>query len=41
MLIYQVLHLAKDLPFTDTPMKMGLLSVNGLLQKWHFVRKFA
>ena len=28
MLIYQALHLAKSLPFTDTSMKMGLLSVN-------------
>ncbi|KLA43838.1 hypothetical protein [Ligilactobacillus ruminis] len=41
--------LAKSLPFTDTSMKMGRLSVNVLLQKgdygqngqkWPFVRKF-
>ena len=32
-LIYQALHLAKSLPFTDTSGKMGLLSVNGLLEK--------
>ena len=27
-LIYQALHLSKALPFTDTSIKMGLLSVN-------------
>ena len=32
-LIYQALHLAKSLPFTDKSLKMGLLSVNGLLEK--------
>ena len=32
-LIYQALHLAKSLPFTDTSGKMGPLSVNGLLEK--------
>ncbi len=32
-LIYQVLHLAKTLSFTDTSMKMENLSVNGLLEK--------
>ena len=32
-LIYQALHLAKSLPFTDTSSKMGLLSVNGMLEK--------
>ena len=30
-LIYRSFSLAKSLPFTDTSMKMGLLSVNGLL----------
>ena len=34
MLIYQALHLEKALPITDTSMKMGPLSVNGLLEKW-------
>ena len=32
-LIYQELHLAKLLPVTDALMKMGLLSVNDLLEK--------
>ena len=32
-LIYQALHLAKSLPFTDKSLKMGLLSVNGSLEK--------
>ncbi|MEQ2870133.1 hypothetical protein AAAV91_04035 [Ligilactobacillus ruminis] len=32
-LIYQALHLAKSLPFTDKSMKKGTLSVNGLLEK--------
>ena len=32
-LIYQVLHLAKTLSFTDTSMRMENLSVNGLLEK--------
>ena len=32
-LIYQALHLVKSLPFTDKSLKMGLLSVNGLLEK--------
>ena len=31
--MHQMLHLAKSLPFTDTSSKMGLLSVNGLLEK--------
>ena len=34
VLIYQALHLSKSLPFTDTSMKMSLLSVNGLPEKW-------
>ena len=33
-LIYQALHLAKSLPFTDTSIKMSMLSVNDLLEKW-------
>ena len=32
-LIYQALHLAKSLPFTDTSMNMDMLSVNGLSEK--------
>ena len=40
-LIYQALHLAKLLPFTDTSMKMGPLSVNGLLEKWRLRTKWA
>ncbi len=32
-LIWQTLHLAKTLSFTDTSMKMGNLSVNGLPEK--------
>jgi hypothetical protein len=40
-LIYQALHLAKALSFTDTSMKMGLLSVNGLLEKWRLRTKWA
>ena len=38
-LIYQALHLAKSLPFTDKSMKMRRLSVNGSLEKWPIVRK--
>ncbi|WP_270854732.1 hypothetical protein [Ligilactobacillus ruminis] len=32
-LIWRALHLAKTLSFTDTSMKMGNLSVNGLPEK--------
>ncbi len=32
-------HLAKSLPFTDTSMKMDLLSVNDLLEKWRLRTK--
>ena len=32
-LIYQALHLAKSLPFTDKSMNMDMLSVNGLSEK--------
>ena len=32
-LIYQSVHLAKDLPFTDKSMEMETLSVNDLLEK--------
>ena len=39
-LIYQALHLAKSLPFTDKSLKMGLLSVNGLLEKWRLRTKW-
>ena len=46
-LIYQALHLAKSLPFTDKSLENAGLSVNGsdfaygqISQKWHFVRKF-
>ncbi|EFZ35335.1 hypothetical protein HMPREF0542_10559 [Ligilactobacillus ruminis ATCC 25644] len=41
MLIYQTLHLAKLLPVTDTLMKMGLLSVNDLLEKRRLRTKWA
>ena len=40
-LIYQALHLAKSLPFTDKSLKMGLLSVNGLLEKRRLRTKWA
>jgi len=40
-LIYQALHLSKSLPFTDTSMKMGRLSVIGLLEKWRLRTKWA
>ena len=33
------LHLAKSLSFTDTTMKMGMLSVNGLPEKWRLRTK--
>jgi hypothetical protein len=39
--IEQALHLSKSLPVTDTSMKMGLLSVNGLLKKWQLRTKWA
>jgi len=32
-LIHQAMHLSKSLPFTDTSLKMGMLSVNGLSEK--------
>ena len=35
------LHLSKSLPFTDTSMKMGMLSVNGLFQKWRLRTKWS
>jgi len=35
------LHLAKSLLFTDTSMKMGMLSVNGLFQKWRLRTKWS
>ncbi len=34
------LHLAKSLPFTDTSIKMSMLSVNGLLEKWRLRTKW-
>ena len=35
------LHLAKSLLFTDTSMKMGMLSVNGLFQKYRLRTKWS
>ena len=35
----RILHLAKSLSFTDTSMKMGMLSVNSLLEKWRLRTK--
>ena len=35
------LHLAKSLPFTDKSLKMGLLSVNGLLEKCRLRTKWS
>ena len=35
------LHLAKSLSFTDTSMKMGMLSVNGLFQKCRLRTKWS
>ena len=40
-LMYQALHLAKSMPFTDKSLKMGLLSVNGLLEKRRLRTKWA
>ena len=39
--IEQALHLSKSLPVTDTSMKMGFLSVNGLLKKWQLRTEWA
>lgn len=35
----RILHLAKSLSFTDKSMKMGMRSVNGLLEKWRLRTK--
>ena len=40
-LIYQALHLAKSLSFTDKSMKMGRLSVNGSLEKCRLRTKWS
>ena len=40
-LIYQALHLAKSLPFTDKSMKMSRLSVNGSLEKCRLRTKWS
>jgi hypothetical protein len=37
----RILHLAKSLSFTDKSMKMGMRSVNGLLEKWRLRTKWS
>ncbi|WP_347519324.1 hypothetical protein [Ligilactobacillus ruminis] len=36
-----MLHLAKSLSFTDTSMKIEILSVNWLIEKWRLRTKWA
>ena len=38
---WAALHLAKSLSFTDKSLKMGMLSVNGLLKKWRLRTKWS
>ena len=40
-MICQSLHLAKSLSFTDKSLKMGMMSVNGLIENWRLRTKWS